>query len=836
MPPKRSSRIRSPTPPPVARERSITPVMPENLRGIRVSSPSRGRGRARGRARGRSRAPARGRIIPDVVVAPPPDDDEDEMEEVEAVSIPPTSQRGKNKKISDKDKIQKARNENEKEYDTYMTQGRRWKLLELQENPVAEDKYKNWAIPLDGYSLPTKIANYLDKVSREQLFFKPDFQNSWANKIYMLHLPDNYDFTQDDNFQEIRIEDIKNGLYLGTNDNATGAKIAQETEKGYLSNVLSLNTYKNYVFENNNVPPDNMNWLIEKEKDLLTDLMEQSMTSTTQKPFGLALTTFNGYIKSIRRYLKIMLGPNHELRIKYSVLYGMIDRGIQFMKGGNEAGGDDIMYFGDLIDITNWLYNQWVGRYGITIGKQTKTKKYTLYARNAPELFPRDAPENHIKVSTENLTDQAWKACLTFLGVAVMVWDYPSRTDKYSTVIIDDESKATGKETYLVVKKGELGPNNMPVWIYKKDIKDVGRPEVRVPMEYDGLAGWQRKLAEAIKLSLELYPRETLFANKNYYWDPTEKQKEKQDLVNNGKPKVISVSTIQGWVGDVNKDANLIEALKKLYKRQQINPIPKIGIAVFRRSFITYWSQNMNYNGRKKMIWGMLTSFTKAETYYRRDFTNPELRQRVKVAPPERDLTIDEEDFYMGGQEQGQLPKPANKTVLALDIDGQPPPPPPPPVILPAIRLTQPLIVQDANGNNVDFYQARAQGRGDIQVVNNDDDNEDEDEDEITVRQQPVPVPRPRGRIVPRPEAEIRKTNAQRQKRYVETQQADRELKKEYLAKRKVIDEKKTVKKMLIELNSGTKEWNKTQTSTKIKYELKLVNGKYVSGKFPELS
>jgi hypothetical protein len=67
-------------------------------------------------------------------------------------------------------------------------------------------------------------------------------------------------------------------------------------------------------------------------------------------------------------------------------------------------------------------------------------------------------------------------------------------------------------------------------------------------------------------------------------------------------------------------------------------------------------------------------------------------------------------------------------------------------------------------------------------------------------------------------------------------QQADRELKKEYLAKRKAIDEKKTVKKMLIELNSGTKEWNKTQTSTKIKYELKLVNGKYVSGKFPELS
>jgi hypothetical protein len=70
----------------------------------------------------------------------------------------------------------------------------------------------------------------------------------------------------------------------------------------------------------------------------------------------------------------------------------------------------------------------------------------------------------------------------------------------------------------------------------------------------------------------------------------------------------------------------------------------------------------------------------------------------------------------------------------------------------------------------------------------------------------------------------------------VETQQADRELKREYLAKRRAIDEKKTVKKMLLELNAGTKEWNKTQSATKIKYELKLLNGKYISGKYPELS
>jgi hypothetical protein len=140
--------------------------------------------------------------------------------------------------------------------------------------------------------------------------------------------------------------------------------------------------------------------------------------------------------------------------------------------------------------------------------------------------------------------------------------------------------------------------------------------------------------------------------------------------------------------------------------------------------------------------------------------------------------------------------------------------------------------VQDGNGNNVDVYQARAQGRGIIQVV----DNEDEADSVVEVRRQPLASPRPQGRVVPRPAAEVRKTNAERQKKYVETQQADRELKREYLAKRRAIDEKKTVKKMLLDLNAGTKEWNKTQSATKIKYELKLLNGKYISGKYPELS
>jgi hypothetical protein len=283
----------------------------------------------------------------------------------------------------------------------------------------------------------------------------------------------------------------------------------------------------------------------------------------------------------------------------------------------------------------------------------------------------------------------------------------------------------------------------------------------------------------------------------------------------------------------VNTDPQLIEGLKKLYKRQTINPIPKIGIAVFRRSFVTYWSQNLNYNGRKKMVRGMLTSFTKADTYYRRDFTNPELKQKVKVAPPELTLSIDEPDFFMGtdasrrgsrrGQDAVDIPDEPPQPQAGMEIDDQPP------RVLPAIRLSEPLIVQDANGNNIDFYQSRSRVGRNVEIV------EDNANNAIQITQE-LPAPRQQRATLPQTIDKIRKTNAERQKKYVEAQKADQDLKKEYEAKRKTIDEKKSVKKMLLELNAGSKEWNKTQSATKVKYDLKLVNGRYISGKFPELS
>jgi len=704
--------------------------------------------------------------------------------------------------------------------------------LTFTEDKEAENTYKNWSQKLDSFTPVVNIKDHIDNVAKWNKFFDKDFENVWENKIYMLHLPDGHPYQDAEGFTQVDIEKIANGDYLGKNDNAKEGSIQQETENSYLSNVLNLDTYKERVlgkdeygetFRYKNVEHvSNLNWLIDNEKYLITDLIKQTMKQTPQHPDGLAIATFNSYLKAIRRYLKIMLGDDHELRIKYSVLYGMIDKGIEFVKGGNEAGGDDIMYYADLLDICNWLQHQWLGRYNKNITKErannpSKTT-YTIMTNEATE----DRNENEddaekmmlnpvIVVRGEDAYKQAWRACLNFLGVAVMVWDYPSRSDKYSTKIIDTEDKATEKETYLVVNmKEEISETNMPVWIYKGDIKDVGRPFVRVPMEWDGLGGNQRQLAKAIHLSLTLFPREHLFASKTYHWNPLHQQK---NTKNDGKVPKVLAATVIDWVSKVNIDPYLIQHFKKLNPTSNINRISAMGINLFRRSFVTYWSQNMNYNNRRKMVHGMLTSFTKTETYYRRDFTEPELRQKVKIAPERRNTEIipgsnPDVAFMNRSPETAVKARQALQrenaarqgSMLGIDLDN--------------VSISERIPVTDQNGQTRDLIAERAAGQMNI----------------LPAVARPIAPP-----SVDKQIEKTRKTNAERQKKYVEAQKADSGKKKEYLAQRKAIDEKKSVKKMLLELNSGAKLWNKTQAATKTKYDLKKKSdGKYVSGKYPE--
>ena len=112
-----------------------------------------------------------------------------------------------------------------------------------------------------------------------------------------------------------------------------------------------------------------------------------------------------------------MLGDNHELRIKYSVLYGNLDYIYKYKKGLNEADGDDVMYFNDLLKIVEYL--------------KTDYEKYY---------------DENWNLKNEKDKNNAFKANMDFLAVASMVWDYPSRSDKWDTTFIDKKKKPLKKQ------------------------------------------------------------------------------------------------------------------------------------------------------------------------------------------------------------------------------------------------------------------------------------------------------------------------------------------------------------------------------------------------------
>lgn len=484
----------------------------------------------------------------------------------------------------------------------------KYKILKYNTNPELDKLYKSWNIKIDNFTPEVNISNFMvEKIIPFNKYFDSNFQSSWENKIYNLHLPKNFT-----DYKTIKYEDVRKGKYLSSSEDASGAKISITTEKKYLSALLSLDTFHNL---DDLTDPTNMNWLIEKEMDLIPDLIKQSNRSKW------ALATFNDKLKAIRRYLLLMLGDDHELRIKYSILYGNLDYIIQFDKGSNESGGDDLLYFNDLLKIVSYL-----------------EESFKVYY---------DPNDDH-ELKNKNNINNAFKANMDFLAVACMVWDYPSRSDKYDTVVIEDKKDAVDKKTYLV-----NDGTNMLYWIYKKDIKDIGRPLVIVPMESKGLEGDQKRLNDAIKLSLELFPRKYLFVNKNTNW---------KNPVGDLKP----AKTVSDWVRDltkskINKQGIETNMLLRSYPKLATKTL---GINVFRRSFVTHYIDKMNNNEKRKMVHGMLTSFTKIDTYYKRKFDTVELKSKVKleyeVPQPdtERIVITEKKDIVKEVEEEVEKTKP----------------------------------------------------------------------------------------------------------------------------------------------------------------------------------
>lgn len=443
----------------------------------------------------------------------------------------------------------------------------KYKTLKYERNPELTKMYKEWDVRLDSFNTKgINVSEYMGQVIDLNKFIDESHSSAWENEIFNLHLPD--DILRNTNMKTLTYDDIREGKHLSKGDDSSGEKILLSTEKAYLNQILNIRNM--LPASKSGIDADggtmHMDWLVIREREILPTLIKESIKRQW------TLATFDGYLKAIRHFLKLMLGENHELRIKYTMLYSDLDTIVQFVKGENKATGDDLLDMRELLKIVDILEKRYLAY--LALGKR----------------------------------NTAFKANMDFLCVAVMVWDYPSRSDKYETEIVSNRSQASQKTTYLVNEETrEL------YWIYRKDVKDIGRPFVVVPLEKQGLQGLQGRLIKAINESLQEFPRDYLFINKNYNW-----------ITNKGSKTKSTATNVSKWASNIS---NIDEVKKKYPKIVDKN----LGINVFRRSFVTHWIDIMSNNDKRKMIHAMLTSFSKIDTYYKRKYDTIELKSLVKL-------------------------------------------------------------------------------------------------------------------------------------------------------------------------------------------------------------
>jgi len=403
------------------------------------------------------------------------------------------------------------------------------------------------------------------------------------------------------------------------------------------------------------------------------------------------------------------------------MLYVSLDYIIKLEKGANSSGGDDIMPFDDLLIIVDYL-----------------EKSFTKYL------------DDNLNIKNASKINSAWKANLDFLSVAVMVWDYPSRSDKYDTVIIKNPNEAIKNTTYLV-----CDDSNPPYWIYRKNVKDIGRPLVIVKLEKEGLNGLQSRLIDAISLSLKLFPRNYLFASKSIDW-------KKSPDVN----VIKKASNVSGWIRN-------IKSLSAIHTQFPNISLKTLGINLFRRSFVTHFSDLMNNNEKRKMVHAMLTSFAKINTYYKRNFDTDKNNNKIIINNHHNVINV---------------PDDVNEVIDE-------------PVIEPVIEPVDEPDIESEIESDIESVDESVNEPANEPVI------------ESVVNTEPPKIPM---------------TNDERQRIWY----ANNKLKEDYKKARKKIEnaDERKARRYVRELNQGRKSIDDITRNTIAKYQISFVNGTYISG------
>lgn len=360
-------------------------------------------------------------------------------------------------------------------------------------------------------------------------------ENAWLNGIQYL------DYTSyPQPLNNISLKEFQEGKYVDKYIEKK-KKISPKTDEKYAKRIKfwtkTFEPFQSYQDK------DNLMWIVINNKLLMYEIFNYHNKNNH------SISTLNGDFKTLVRIIKLLLGTEHELRYKYSALQtGLTDienMGDDFNNISSQQEENQFVLYEHLLDIIDELEKIYI----------TKYNQLNPRTRNNPLKHPNTLFNIHQDM----------------IALAMYVWDFPSRFEKYGMEYITDIKDAKTGKNYVLLPKG-----NEPVKLIFNEIKKDHKPiDYYLDIDIPIIDNFNKRLSELLKKSHRMYPRKYLFIGRKNW--------KSQNL------KQIEPSTVASW-------------LRKLLENKNI------GVDGLRSAFVSYYLTKLNNTGRKIMAHRMRTS------------------------------------------------------------------------------------------------------------------------------------------------------------------------------------------------------------------------------------
>jgi hypothetical protein len=273
-----------------------------------------------------------------------------------------------------------------------------------------------------------------------------------------------------------------------------------------------------------------------------------------------SLATINKDIKALVRVIKLLVGEDSELRYKISALQ------VAFTELENNR------------DDENMILTENEKRQFINYEKLLEIlNKLQIDYQDSVNKLPKYDRKNGMKHN-----DELFHKHQIILALALNIWDFPSRHEKFGMDIIYDNGAAEKDKNYILLKKLKNGKVSRIIYfIFNENVKK--HSAISYKLDSTQLKEYNKKLAKLIKYSLDTYPRPYLFLGKDNWV--------KQNFTK------ASFNMICEWLRNVDINKNIC-------------------IDGFRSAFVSHYYPTLNNKLKEIMKTRMRTSREIIERFY----------------------------------------------------------------------------------------------------------------------------------------------------------------------------------------------------------------------------